>query len=476
MTSLATTQGTRRRHMVRCRHTALSTPQRCPTSGAHKHSRLCLFVLLQENDPQDFGRHNDARSPRHAYFDADPAPSHSASKDVNRGPERWFQLLVLGSMAFCNAWMWMTFVPIRQEAEIYYRAYEPSIDLLQDYQLFSAIPMYLVVAWLLDAKGLRVGVTIGAYMQALGAMLRVTPNFTLLCIGQFLVCAASPIFVVAAAKIATSWFNLAERTLATALCIFAYFSGVGAAYIVGPSVVGHHGSIGALMLLMALSSCATALVTVIFFKDGDGLVEQPPLSQTVAHLAVMPAFLSLWLVFSLHVSSSGLLLVRMHQIMAPLGYSAEHARLWAELMLLAGLLASIVWSAHVDRSRAFKPVLQALLFLTAVSFPLLTLATFGAAAWAIAVTAAVVGVCAIGAIPIGLQLAVQTCRAPEGAVASFLMLGVSLCALLLHFALLHTNSVELLGICSAMSIVAAAVSFRIHPPLRHTLPALAAVL
>ena len=38
------------------------------------------------------------------------------------------------------------------------------------------------------------------------------------------------------------------------------------------------------------------------------------------------------------------------------GYTAEHARAWADIMLLFGLFASVMWAAYANHSRTYKEV------------------------------------------------------------------------------------------------------------------------
>lgn len=73
--------------------------------------------------------------------------------------------------------------------------------------------MYLFVNfpsnWILDVKGIRKGVIIGAVMTALGAGTRAFINisFIYVLIGQFFCAIAQPFILNAPAKIATFWFK-----------------------------------------------------------------------------------------------------------------------------------------------------------------------------------------------------------------------------------------------------------------------------
>ena len=84
--------------------------------------------------------------------------------------------------------------------------------------LVSLVPllyliMYLFINfpsnWILDVKGIRKGVIIGAVMTALGAGIRcfINVSFIYVIIGQFFCAVAQPFILNAPAKIATFWFK-----------------------------------------------------------------------------------------------------------------------------------------------------------------------------------------------------------------------------------------------------------------------------
>ena len=63
--------------------------------------------------------------------------------------------------------------------------------------------------WILDVKGIRKGVIIGAVITALGAGIRCLVNlsFSYVIIGQFFCAIGQPFILNAPAKIATYWFK-----------------------------------------------------------------------------------------------------------------------------------------------------------------------------------------------------------------------------------------------------------------------------
>lgn len=73
--------------------------------------------------------------------------------------------------------------------------------------------MYIIVNffsnWVLDTKGIRVGVLIGTLLTAVGAFFRcfINTSFSFVVFGQMLCATGQPFILNAPAKISTFWFN-----------------------------------------------------------------------------------------------------------------------------------------------------------------------------------------------------------------------------------------------------------------------------
>jgi fucose permease len=94
-----------------------------------------------------------------------------------------------------------------------------------DEAIVSLVPMLYMIMyvfvnfpsnWILDVKGIRKGVIIGAVLTALGAGIRsfINISFIYVLIGQFFCAIGQPFILNAPAKIATFWFkekNVVEK-------------------------------------------------------------------------------------------------------------------------------------------------------------------------------------------------------------------------------------------------------------------------
>ena len=104
---------------------------------------------------------------------------------------------------------WVTLSPVLDKAA---KNYDVSPSLVSLVSLLYMI-MYLFINfpsnWILDVKGIRKGVIIGAVLTALGAGIRAFINisFVYVIIGQVFCAIAQPFILNAPAKIATFWFK-----------------------------------------------------------------------------------------------------------------------------------------------------------------------------------------------------------------------------------------------------------------------------
>ena len=135
-------------------------------------------------------------------------------------------------------------------------------------------------SWFVERYGLRAGVMVGAWLQAIGCAIRVfaTPvvghpvddeaahgNLTLLMFGQVVASLAQAFFVNTPPLLAAVWFGVNERTLATTIACNANTLGIAVAFVLGPAIVDSVDDLPAYMWLCAGATLATALLSSVYF-------------------------------------------------------------------------------------------------------------------------------------------------------------------------------------------------------------------
>lgn len=135
-------------------------------------------------------------------------------------------------------------------------------------------------SWFVERYGLRAGVLVGAWLQAIGCAIRViaTPvvghpvddeaahgNLSLLMFGQVVASLGQAFWVNPPPLLAAVWFGVNERTLATTIACNANTLGIAVAFVLGPAIVDSVDDLPAYMMICAAATLATALLSTVYF-------------------------------------------------------------------------------------------------------------------------------------------------------------------------------------------------------------------
>ncbi|RHY97722.1 hypothetical protein DYB37_008088, partial [Aphanomyces astaci] len=136
------------------------------------------------------------------------------------------------------------------------------------------IPFAFIGSWIMDHRGLRFGVVLGAGLQAAGASLRVVgdwidPSYQLYFLfgGQMLAAVAMPFMVNSPPMLSALWFPPSQRAMATSVAVNCNQIGIALVYILCPLVVTSVTDIPNWTLLIAALSIAAFVVTIFWFKS-----------------------------------------------------------------------------------------------------------------------------------------------------------------------------------------------------------------
>lgn len=161
-----------------------------------------------------------------------PSDEHSSTTHVYK--RRWIIILLYCLYAMTNSYQWIHLNIIGNIVIKYYRESLPddkfqretSLDWLSMIYMIVYIPLVFPGTFLLKKKGVRVCLVAGAFLNALGAWLKVAcvspDRFPVLMFAQT-VCALAQIFTLGLpAKIAAVWFGPNEVSTATSIGIFGF--------------------------------------------------------------------------------------------------------------------------------------------------------------------------------------------------------------------------------------------------------------
>lgn len=161
-----------------------------------------------------------------------PTDEHSSTTHVYK--RRWIIILLYCLYAMTNSYQWIHLNIIGNIVIKYYRESLPddkfqretTLDWLSMIYMIVYIPLVFPGTFLLKKKGVRVCLVTGAFLNALGAWLKVAcvspDRFPVLMFAQT-VCALAQIFTLGLpAKIAAVWFGPNEVSTATSIGIFGF--------------------------------------------------------------------------------------------------------------------------------------------------------------------------------------------------------------------------------------------------------------
>eukprot|EP00744_Colponema_vietnamica_P012808 GILI01017965.1.p1 GENE.GILI01017965.1~~GILI01017965.1.p1 ORF type:complete len:482 (+),score=98.89 GILI01017965.1:198-1448(+) len=261
-----------------------------------------------------------------------------------------------------------TFAPIALMSQNHYDVNPSMISVLTTLYFATFIPCASIGAWIVETKGLRFGVVLGAFLQSLGCWIRYCADFNgmgfnLVIAGQLVASLGQPFFVNCPPLVASQWFGEKERTLATTIAVNANSLGIAVAYALAPWLVHDQNSIPFYVMVIACTASVSCVVT--FFSFADKPPTPPSLTfmdaeedpSPIAHLRKMASllksgpFLFALLAFSMAECVTNAMSVFMDEILTPEGYSLEAVGAFGSLFILSCLLGSAVIGYVVDKLR-----------------------------------------------------------------------------------------------------------------------------
>jgi predicted MFS family arabinose efflux permease len=257
--------------------------------------------------------------------------------------------------------LWLNFAPLLSLVQRRYGVSELAASLL-----VLVFPLLYVVfsvpaGALIDTRGYRYGVGIGAVTMTVFACVRVLEaSFWPLLVGQIGIAVAQPYVVNGVSKLVADWFDEGQGALATGLATMGMFLGMAAGMAVTPALV----SGGGLRFAMIVFAALTGLSTIAFFAfvhprggPASSAAADPPAASHFGALLRDPQLRLLVLLSFLGLGVFNGLTTWLEPIVSARGIDSERAGLAGGAILLGGVVGSVVIPAASDALRRRKPFL-----------------------------------------------------------------------------------------------------------------------
>jgi len=341
---------------------------------------------------------------------------------------RWVVLFSFMLVVAVNQLLWITFAPITSSAARYYGVSDLSIGLLSMSFMIVYIVTSIPASWVIDTKGIRLGVGIGVTLTGLFGLLRglAAANYTLALVSQIGIAIGQPFILNAITKVAARWFPIRERATASGFGSLAMYIGVLLGLALTPYLTISSG-IGGMLVIYGIVSAIVAAVFFLFAREHPPTPPCPPdqearslvfngLKQTLRKRD----FVLLMLIFFVGLGVFNAVTTWIENIVGPRGFSITQAGITGGLMIVGGIIGALVIPLLSDHYRKRIPFM--VLALAGAVMGLVGV-TYAASYWLLLASAFVLGLFLLSAGPIGFQYGAEVAYpAPEGTSNGLLLL------------------------------------------------------
>ncbi|MDE1821514.1 MAG: MFS transporter [Euryarchaeota archaeon] len=269
------------------------------------------------------------------------------------------------------------------------------------------IVISLPVGYLVDARGFRVSVLVGAALLALSGALRpFAPTFPLLLATQAVGALGQPFILNALSKLVRGWFPETEVATATGLGTLSIYLGLALGFGLPPVLAPALG----VRSMLELYAGIAVLSFAVFFLVGAERKERPISDRSptmremlgslgIRNIAVLCAL------FFVGIGIFNSLATYVVPVLGSRGVSASDAGLAGAVLIVGGILGALVMSVIADRYRTLRrPLLLSLLF----SVPLWAFLGLVRGTLLEAAGLFVLGFFFMSTLPLGLELSVRS--------------------------------------------------------------------
>ena len=229
-----------------------------PAQGGSQRQLLCAM----QSPPA-------AEAPATGSHEAAAAAGGTTGAALVLYARRWLMLLLFCLLSCVNGAMWIQFASVANICQTYFGTTALAVDWLSMIYMALYIPGIFPAVRLFELRGLRVGLLVGAGLNAAGAVLRwegaASRSFATAFLGQT-VCSVAQCFTLGVPPmLAAAWFGPQERARATSIGVLSNQLG-GALGLLSSVVVKHGSDLPALLGGTALASAVIFGLLLIGFQ------------------------------------------------------------------------------------------------------------------------------------------------------------------------------------------------------------------
>lgn len=343
-------------------------------------------------------------------------------------PYRWVVLAVFTLVNVTIQALWIGYAPITGPAAEFYGVGDVAIGLFAMSFMIAFIPLSLPASWLIDTRGFRFAVGLGALVMGACGILRglAGDDYRMAMAATIGIAAAQPLLLNAWTTMPARWFAPAQRATAVGVVTLGNLVGTAIGMVASPLLVEVM-PLDRVQLLYGMAAAVSAVLFVLFARERPPTPPCPPGQEEralvldgLAHALRIRAF---WAVLAISFVGLGVfngLTTWIEAIIRPRGLTPADAGTLGAVLLVGGLVGAVVLPALSDRRRRRGPFL-ALAFGGAI--PGLIGLTFAPGLPLLLVSAVILGFFLVSALPIGFQYAAEVTRpTPEGTSNGLLQL------------------------------------------------------
>jgi len=347
---------------------------------------------------------------------------------------RWLVLAMFVLYSASNAFQWTQLVIITSILEKYYSISTLAVYWTSMIYMVLYIPLIFPASWLLDKKGLRMGVLLGSAGTCLGSWIKVCgtgPDQWWVAFSGQTVVAASQIFILGIpAQLAATWFPPNQMSTATSIGVFGNQLGIALGFVLPAVLVTDQDEednfhlIGGDLFIMFLGVAiftSVLLLSIIFgFKD------QPPtpasraqeLKQnneesyltSIKNLCLNPGYIMLLVTYGINVGVFYAISTLLNTtIVMHFDYEGvtEDAGLIGLVIVVCGMAGSMVCGLILDRTHAYKATTLTVYFFSFVGMVIYTFTFRFQTIGLVYFTSALLGFFMTGYLPLGFEFAAE---------------------------------------------------------------------
>lgn len=350
---------------------------------------------------------------------------------------RWVTLLAFMVVLGLTQVMWLNYASITSQTQKLMGQSEFNIVLLATMFPLLYIPVSIPAGIIIDRKGYRFAVMLGAFLTAGFSFLRLfAGNYPLVLIGMIGISIGQPFVLNSITKLVSTWFPTDESALATGIGTLGMFLGMILTLALTPALLKSFGEnhLSSLRMIVLIYSIAATVGLVLFAILGKARPPKPP-KRTEEELQAEEAAInwaSLGKIFSLYnfrllcvllFLGNGAfigLLQLLEKILKPKGISSGTAGNIGAVIVLAGIVGCVVLPSISDKIMRRKPFI---ILAAASAVPTIFLIAALKGALPIFVVGGFLGFFLLSAFPLVLTFAEETTgHAMTGTATAILML------------------------------------------------------